>query len=304
MFDKSHLFLHLILTTYHLYAKMKTSEEVMKETEKIVCIDPYREGFARVVLNDGKYAFLDKNGKLQGRYKWVESYHEGFAVVMLGVGKFAFIDKNGELQEGRYRDAWAYSEGLACVKLDDGKYAFIDRNGKLQEGRYDNAWSYHEGFAVVTVAFKDNSVAVTKIDKYGNIYLSKREWLDYIKDAPLSYKFIPPNYLINEKFVEQVDEIVKEVYVKKTRSVDSALNDAEDKFAEIRDDFENFCKMRVEKIKIVKEIIQKEEQERLDRERVERERLEKERLKQAKIEQAKEDLIQQINNLDVGKDRG
>ena len=277
----------------------------MRDTEKIVRIEPYCEGFARVVLDYGMYAFVDEKGKLQkGRYKWVGSYHEGFAVVMLGVGKFAFIDKNGELQEGRYKDLEQYNEGFAAVQLEDSKWAFIDRNGKLQEGRYEHAWSYHEGFADVTVAFKDNSVAVTKIDKYGNIYLSKREWLDYIKNAPLSYKFIPPHYFINEKFVEQVDEIVKEVYVKKTRSVGSALNNAEEKFAEIRDDFENFCKMRVEKMKIVKEIMQKEEQERLERERVERERLEKKRLKQVKIEQAKEDLIQQINNLDIGKDRG
>ena len=94
------------------------------------------------------------------------------------------------------------------------------------------------------------------------------------------------------------------MFANKVKAVDSALNDAEEKLAEIRDDFENFCKMRVEKIKIVKEIMQKEEQERLERERVGRERLEQERLKQVKIEQAKEDLIQQINNLDVGKDRG
>lgn len=335
-FVRNHLFLHLILTTYHLYAKMKTSEAVMREIKKIVCIDPYREGFARVLLDDGKYAFLDKNGKLQGRYKhawpyseglacvqfysykyafidrngklqkgrykWVDSYHEGFAVVMLDVNKCTFVDKNGKLQEGRYKDAGAYSEGFAYVMLDDGKYAFIDKNGKLQEGRYRNAWSYREGFA--RVQLDDDASTNTTIDKSGNIYLSKRDWLEYIKKAPLSFKFIPPYYFNDEDFIESIDNAVKDVFANKVKTVDSALNNAEEKLAEIRDDFENFCKMRVEKIKIVKEIMQKEEQERLERERVGRERLEQERLKQVKIEQAKEDLIQQINNLDVSKDRG
>ena len=293
----------------------------MREIKKIVWIDPYREGFARVVLDYGKYAFIDKNGKLQGRYKrawpyseglacvqfysykyafidrngklqkgrykWVDSYHEGFAVVMLDVNKCAFVDKNGKLQEGRYRDAGAYSEGFAYVMLDDGKYAFIDKHGKLQEGRYRNAGSYKEGFA--RVQLDDDAKTETTIDKSGNMYLRNEQWLDYIKNAPLSYKFIPPHYFYDEKFIESIDNAVKDVYFNKVKTVDSASNNAEEKLAEIRDGFENFCKMRIEKIKTVKRIMQKEEQERLERERLER---------------AKIDLIQQINNFDIDKGRG
>ena len=254
----------------------------MKKTEKIVYKESYHEGFAYVKLDDGKWAFIDKNGKLQeGRYRDAWSYSEGFAIVKLDDGKRAFIDRNGKLQEGRYREALSYREGFAIVKLDDGKWAFIDKNGKLQEGRYNFAWSYREGFAIVQL--DDDASTNTTIDKSGNMYLSKRGWLDYIKKAPLSFKFIPPQYFNDEEFIESIDNAVKDVYVNKVKTVDSALNNAEEKLAEIRDDFENFCKMRVEKIKAVEEILRKEKQG---------------------IEQAKEDLIQQINNLDVGKDRG
>ena len=121
------------------------------------------------------------------------------------------------------------------------------------------------------------------------MYLRNEQWLDYIKKDPLSFKFIPPHYFYDEKFIESIDNAVKDVYFNKVKTVDSASNNAEEKLAEIRDGFENFCKMRIEKIKTVKRIMQKEEQE---------------RLKQVKIEQAKEDLIQQINNFDIDKGRG
>ena len=294
----------------------------MKKVEKIVNMDPYQEGFARVRLDDGKWAFIDKNGKLQeGRYRYAWSYCEGFACVELDDGKWAFIDKNGKLQEGRYREAWSYGEGFAPVKLDDGKWAFIDKNGKLQEGRYRGARSYSEGFAPVlldddkwafidkdsklqegryggawsysegfaTVRLDDDARTKTTIDKSGNMYLRNEEWLDYIKKDPLSFKFIPPQYFNDEEFIESIDNAVKDVYVNKVKTVDSASNYAIEKVAEIQNHFKMFCDIRDKKIEAVNEIKRMEEQE---------------RLKQVKIEQAKEDLIRQINNLDVGKDRG
>ena len=294
----------------------------MKKVEKIVNMDPYQEGFARVRLDDGKYAFIDRNSKLQeGRYRDAWSYREGFACVELDDGKWAFIDKNGKLQKGRYREAWSYgegfapvelddgkwafidkdsklqegryeeadlySEGFARVKLDDGMFAFIDKNGKLQEGRYREAWSYSEGFA--TVKLDGDAMTKTKIDKSGNMYLRNEQWLDYIKKDPLSFKFIPPQYFNDEEFIESIDNAVKDVYVNKVKTVDSASNYAIEKVAEIQNHFKMFCDIRDKKIEAVNEIKRMEEQE---------------RLKQVKIEQAKEDLIQQINNLDVGKDRG
>ena len=260
----------------------------MKKVEKIVNMDPYQEGFARVRLDDGKWAFIDKNGKLQeGRYRYAWSYCEGFACVELDDGKWAFIDKNGKLQEGRYRGARSYSEGFAPVLLDDDKWAFIDKDSKLQEGRYGGAWSYSEGFA--TVRLDDDARTKTTIDKSGNMYLRNEEWLDYIKKDPLSFKFIPPQYFNDEEFIESIDNAVKDVYVNKVKTVDSASNYAIEKVAEIQNHFKMFCDIRDKKIEAVNEIKRMEEQE---------------RLKQVKIEQAKEDLIRQINNLDVGKDRG
>ena len=136
------------------------------------------------------------------------------------------------------------------------------------------------------------------------MYLKNEPWLDYIKKDPLSFKFIPPQYFNDEEFIESIDNAVKDVYINKVKTVDSASNYAIEKVAEIQNHFKMFCDIRDKKIEAVNEIKRMEEQERLERERVGRERLEQERLKQVKIEQAKEDLIQQINNLDVSKDRG
>ena len=63
------------------------------------------------------------------RYRDSYSYCEGLAAVQLEDGKWAFIDKDGKLQEGRYKDAISYSEGFALVQLDDGKCAFVDKEG-------------------------------------------------------------------------------------------------------------------------------------------------------------------------------
>ena len=41
----------------------------MRDTEKIVRIEPYCEGFARVVLDYGMYAFVDEKGKCYVR-RW------------------------------------------------------------------------------------------------------------------------------------------------------------------------------------------------------------------------------------------
>lgn len=147
--------------------------------------------------------------------------------------------------------------------------------------------SYCEGFA--RVQLDDDARTETKIDKSGNMYLRNEQWLDYIKKDPLSFKFIPPQYFNDEEFIESIDNVVKDVYVNKVKTVDSASNYAIEKVAEIQNHFKMFCDIRDKKIEAVNEIKRMEEQE---------------RLKQVKIEQAKEDLIQQINNLDIDKDRG
>lgn len=50
-------------------------------------------------ISNPRYTFIDKDGNLQdGRYRDAKSYREGLTQVMLDNGKFAIIDKEGKLQ--------------------------------------------------------------------------------------------------------------------------------------------------------------------------------------------------------------
>ena len=167
----------------------------------------FSEGFARVELN-GKYNFIDKNGKLLSG-TWFDSawnFSEGFTYVELN-GKYNFIDKNGKsLSDTWFDDAGIFSEGSAWVKLNtkwnlidkngkllsntwfddvidfsegftyvelNGKYNFIDKNGKLLSGTwFDSADNFSEGFARVELNGKWNF-----IDKNGKLLYGT--WFDY-----------------------------------------------------------------------------------------------------------------------------
>ena len=157
-------------------------------------------------LDNGKYAFIDSNGKLQdGRYKYAFSYSEGLAAVQLDDEKYAFIDRNGNLQPGRYYSASSYSEGFAFVLLDYDNYAFIDRNGNLQDGRYMDALSYREGRARVRL---ENEKRIY-IDYDGNLYLSREEWNEHLSKSPEDYKLIPPHRFKDEDFIKEINYTMK-----------------------------------------------------------------------------------------------
>ena len=104
----------------------------------------FSEGFAQV-KKDGKYGFIDKSGKvvIEPQFDNVEYFIEGFAQVEKD-GKYGFIDKNGKVIEPQFDEVGSFSEGFVCVEKD-GKWGFIDKNGKVViEPQYSSADGFSE----------------------------------------------------------------------------------------------------------------------------------------------------------------
>ena len=191
---------------------------------------------------------------------------DGMRRVQLDDDKWAFIDKNGKLQNGRYKDAYSYSDGFALVELDDGEWAFINKKGKLQDGRYKDAYSYNynEGFARVQL----DDGKYTFIDKNGNIYLSKQEWLVFIEKDPTMYKLIPPHRFDDENFIDSIEQTIKNKYISDINKVDSASESAKEELAVINSEFDDFCKLREEKMKSIEEYKKEEEYKLLEKKEI------------------------------------
>ena len=269
------------------------------DMEGVKIIYKYHYDLALVVLDNGEYAFIDRQGKLQnGRYRYAESYSEGFALVLLKDGTYAFIDRQGKLQNGRYRYAYSYSEGLARVQLDNGEWAFIDRQGKLQEGRYTDACPYREGFADIRL----KSGKRCRVDYKGNIYLSKEEWKKHISMSPQDYKFIPPHRFEDENFIKGINNIMKNI-------LSSSLNDVQLNLSKI-DESTKKLQERILYVNSIMAIVDKKNEEVIEQQKnkrpecieeieMEQSKCEKEKMEIEKFENLKRDTLNKIITLGV-----
>ncbi len=136
-------------------------------------VSGFSEGFAQVA-KDGKYGFVDKNGKdvVPPIYDDVQDFNEGIAQVQKD-GKYGFVDQTGkEVVPLIYDSVDSFNDGLARVEKD-GKYNFIDKTGKeVVPSEYDIGWGeFSEGFA-----------DVRKGKKYGYIDKSGNEAVPMIYD--------------------------------------------------------------------------------------------------------------------------
>ena len=83
---------------------------------------------------DEVQGLLDSGVEPEDIFQWFYRFNNGFARVQLN-GKYNFIDKNGKLLSNTWFDnASNFSEGFARVELN-GKYNFIDKNGNLYDGK-------------------------------------------------------------------------------------------------------------------------------------------------------------------------
>ena len=136
-------------------------------------VSGFSEGFAQVT-KDGKYGFVDKNGKdvVPPIYDDVQDFNEGFAQVAKD-GKYGFVDQTGkEVVPLIYDSVDSFSDGLARVEKD-GKRNYIDKTGKeVVPSEYDLGWGeFSEGFA-----------DVKKGEKYGYIDKNGNETVPMIYD--------------------------------------------------------------------------------------------------------------------------
>ena len=136
------------------YKKCRDDVDVLKISSKYQFIGNIKEySYTRVKLN-GKYGFIDENGReiIPCNYDWIDdeqSLCDDNCRIVLN-GKYGFIDKNGkEVIPCNYDGASIFNEGLAAIKLN-GKWGFIDRDGiEVIPHRYEEVYAFSEGFVAI-----------------------------------------------------------------------------------------------------------------------------------------------------------
>jgi hypothetical protein len=104
-----------------------------------------------LVKKDGKYGFVDKDGKIVVPLEYDEAVtmSEGYAPVRKG-NDWGFVDSLGKMViNPQFSDALCYHDGLAAVKKG-GRWGYIDYDGKTAiPFTFDNARGFREGLAAV-----------------------------------------------------------------------------------------------------------------------------------------------------------
>ncbi len=92
----------------------------------------FADGKIKVQNKQGKFGFIDKQGKLVGEVRWdsVQPFSESLAVVE-EKGKYGYIDRECNIAiEPQYEAAQSFSENLAAVKTN-GLWQFIDHDNQV-----------------------------------------------------------------------------------------------------------------------------------------------------------------------------
>lgn len=149
----------------------------------------YSDGLAMVTA-DGKYGFIDTNGKavVPPKYDYARSFSEGLAAVRLGDwinGKWGFIDVTGkELFMVNYEGVGDFFQGVVIVSSGENggptpvQYGLIDKTGKeLVPLKYDDMKSFSEGLAA----------ALLRDGKWGYIDTTGKEAIPFKYDYAESF---------------------------------------------------------------------------------------------------------------------
>jgi len=105
------------------------------------------------VLQNGKWGFIDKNGKVVIPLIYEEAlyFEEGLGSVKQN-GKYGFVDRNGTIVIPTVYDKFEpFSEGLVAVSKD-GKYGYLDKNGKAVVPLiFEDASTFRNGTAQIKI---------------------------------------------------------------------------------------------------------------------------------------------------------
>ena len=115
------------------------------------------------------------------------SFSEGLASIMLDNGKYAYIDYDGQEVFGRYFDAVSsFHQGYAAVMIEQDWYV-IDRNGEIVDsiGKCNGAYVSSSGILVVHYLYEKNHMRLSEeragdylyvIEEYGIQPLNISPW--------------------------------------------------------------------------------------------------------------------------------
>ena len=131
-----------------------------------------KEEFTRVQrVSDNKYNFLDTNGNEQLFYR-LDNFKDGFARVQREDGKFNFIGEDCKLLSNEWFGYVDYFKNrLARVqRKEDKKCNYINKKGKIISDEWFNrVFEFKDGYANV----ERTNGEFCKIDKNGKIVVSK-----------------------------------------------------------------------------------------------------------------------------------
>lgn len=112
-----------------------TNQETITTLKQTAMNATKKEEFTKVQrVSDGKYNFLDANGKILSDtwFYWVGYFSDGLALVQREDGLKNFIDRQGKLLSDKwYRYLTNFKDGFALIERDNGEWAKIDKNGKI-----------------------------------------------------------------------------------------------------------------------------------------------------------------------------
>ncbi|MDP4094012.1 MAG: WG repeat-containing protein [Bacillota bacterium] len=146
----------------------------------------FQEGLIRYSANvSGKvlYGFIDIKGKtlIPAKYQYAEDFSNGLSSVTVSEGKYALIDKTGKVVKtsNRYLSSYSQSESLIPFSIEKGYdyiYGYKNADGKIIiQPSYSSADSFIDGYAVVAVTNGDYINHYGLIDKTGK-YVIKPEY--------------------------------------------------------------------------------------------------------------------------------
>ena len=132
-------------------------------------IRQFSEGLVAVADRQGRYGFLDADGKqaIACRWAYAQPFSEGLAAVEDMSGRYGFIDRNGDVAiPCEWSGADWFSEGMAAVMDANGEWGFIDDEAYLV---IPCEWAEVEDFHAGMARVYDHAGVPYTIDKYGRI---------------------------------------------------------------------------------------------------------------------------------------
>lgn len=130
-------------------------EEIKIPIKKVQLVEPFSEGLAAYLSNEGRWGFMNTSGEsvITPAYRSVGKMSEGLVWFKNNSHNVGFIDKKGnEVIKPIYQTAFDFSDGLALVENEDGKWLYVDREGReMIPSKADKLKSFKDGLAVASL---------------------------------------------------------------------------------------------------------------------------------------------------------